>query len=336
MSIYNCSLAVVIPAFRAANEIGAVIRQIPGFADFIIVVDDASDDGLERVVAGFPDPRIIYLRHEKNRGVGGAVITGFKKALELSADLVAKVDADGQMDPSFLDRFAAAAVHYDCDYVKANRFGHLAALPAMPRSRLFGNLALSFLTKLSSGCWNVFDPQNGYVLITRRMLKRMDLAAIDSGYFFENSMLVNLNILRARIAEIYLPARYGKESSSMRLGQILASFPGKLARSLFHRIYQKYVFRSLSPVALLLAAGTLLMGWGGLWSAAAWLKSAATDVPATAGTVVLGLLPLLLGFACMLQALVMDVADQGACISFDYDDEALAADLPPDASNEKK
>lgn len=334
MAILDHTLAVVVPAFRAAGTIGAVLRAVPGYADFIIVVDDASDDDLFREVEKVGDPRVVYIRHEKNTGVGGSVVTGFKKALALSADLVAKVDADGQMDPAFLDRFAAAAVRFHCDYVKANRFGHLSALPAMPRSRLLGNLALSLLTKFASGCWNVFDPQNGFVLITRGMLKRLDLSALDRGYFFENSMLVNLNILRARIAEIYIPARYGGEASSMKIGSILASFPGKLARAFFRRMFQKYVFRGLSPVALLAAAGAGLMGWGALWSAAAWAKSAATSVPATAGTVVLGLLPLLLGFACMLQALVMDVADQGASQSFDYDDEALV--LPAACGNDPK
>ncbi|MBI5845092.1 MAG: glycosyltransferase family 2 protein [Deltaproteobacteria bacterium] len=324
MAIENRTLAVVIPAFRAEAAINIVIDSVPSCVDHIIVVDDASPDGLSEKVAGLADPRIILLRHGENLGVGGAMITGFRKALELGADLVAKVDADGQMDPALLPAFAKIAVRHNCDYVKANRFGHMDALPSMPKKRLWGSIALTFLTKFASGCWNVFDPQNGYVLITRRMLSRLNLDALDRGYFFENSMLINLNVMRARIAEIYIPARYGNEISSMKLSSILRTFPGKLVRGFFYRVYQKYVFRSVSPFALLFFLGLLLMAWGGIWGGLAWYESAATGQAAATGTVVLGLLPLLLGFASVLQALVLDVADAGECLLFDCDDESLA------------
>lgn len=331
MTIENKTLAVVIPAFRAEDTIAGVVASVPACADHIIVVDDASPDGLSEVVAQLSDRRIVLLRHEKNQGVGGAMISGFKKALSLGADLVAKVDADGQMDPLHLPAFAKIAVRHGCDYVKANRFGHLDALPSMPKKRLWGSIALTFLTKFASGCWNVFDPQNGYVLITRRMLARLDLDALDRGYFFENSMLINLNIMRARIGEIYIPAKYGEEISSMKLSSIIRSFPGKLAKGFFRRVYQKYVFRSVSPFALLFFLGMALMAWGGIWGGFAWYESAATGQAATTGTVVLGLLPLLLGFASVLQALVLDVADAGECLLFDCDDESL---VPPDGNGE--
>ncbi len=324
MTIENKTLAVVIPAYRAEGSIGGVIRSMPACVDRIIVVDDASPDGLARAVEEAGDKRTVLIRHQKNRGVGGAMVTGFRKALELGADLVAKVDADGQMDPAQLPAFARAALLHGCDYVKANRFGHIDALPAMPRARLAGSIALTFLTKFASGYWNVFDPQNGYVLISRRMLKRLDLSAIDPGYFFENSMLINLNVMRARIAEIYLPARYGGEISSMKLHRILLSFPWKLFKGFCYRVYHKYVFRSTSPFALLLFFGLALMLWGGIWGGRAWLLSFRTGIPAATGTVVLGLLPLLLGFASILQALVLDVADAGECLLFDADDESLA------------
>jgi glycosyltransferase involved in cell wall biosynthesis len=305
------------------KSIQDVIRRIPPWVDWIIVIDDASTDGTAAALQQLSDPRIVFLRHENNTGVGGAMVTGFRKALALQADLIAKIDADGQMDPQYLDRFARAAVRFQCDYVKANRFGHIENLPAMPLARLAGNLLLTFLTKFASGYWNVFDPQNGYVMITRKMLKRLDLKRLDRGYFFENSMLIHLNVMRAKIGEIYLPARYAGENSSLRLSRIIATFPGKLLGGYLYRIYQKYVFRSLSPFALLVFFGIAALAWGTVWGGMAWWHSYKTQIPATTGTVILALLPLLMGWSALLQALILDVQDAGPCLLFDYDDEAL-------------
>lgn len=323
MPIEGRTIAVVIPAYQAEKSIRKVIEQIPSYVDWVIVVDDASTDGTLAAVKQISDARMCVLSHEANTGVGGAMITGFQKAIELQADLIVKIDADGQMDPKYLDLFARAAIRFQCDYVKANRFGHIEKLPAMPKIRLAGNLFLTFLTKFVSGYWNVFDPQNGYVLITRKMLKRLDFKNLDCGYFFENSMLINLNIMRAKIAEIYLPARYGDEKSSMSLSRVIFTFPGKLLRGYLYRVYHKYVFRSLSPFALLLIFGIVTMLWGIFWGGLSWWRSYATQVPATTGTVILALMPLLLGWSSLLQALVLDVQDAGSCLLFDYDDDVL-------------
>jgi glycosyltransferase involved in cell wall biosynthesis len=323
MAIEGHSIALVIPAYQAQAAISSVLAIIPAYVDWIIVVDDASKDETAAVVKRHADQRIILLSHDRNCGVGGAMITGFKKALDLKADFIAKIDADGQMDPSCLDRFAQVCLLHNCDYVKANRFGHLDALPVMPKLRLYGSIILSFLTKLTSGYWNVFDPQNGYIMITRKMLRRLDLERIDQGYFFENSMLILLNIMRARIGEIYLPACYGTEVSSMKLSNILRTFPGKLCAGFIYRVYQKYFFRSLSPFFLLLNLGLVCCLWGALWGGWAWYKSSVTGIPATTGTVVLALLPLILGWSALLQAFVLDVQDAGPCLLFDYDDETL-------------
>jgi len=323
MGIENQKLAVVIPAYKAEASISAVVELIPSYVDWIVIVNDASPDGTQKVVEKICDPRIVLINHGKNQGVGGAMISGFRKALELDAYLIAKLDADGQMDPRFLDRFALMAIRHQCDYVKANRFGHIEALPAMPRIRFLGNLFLTFLTKWASGYWNVFDPQNGFVMITRKMLKRLDLTKIDKSYFFENSMLINLNILRAQIGEIYMPAHYGEEISSMRLGKIIKDFPVKLVRGYVHRIYQKYIFRSLSPFIFLLLFGILSTVWGCAWGGISWWKSYFTGIPATTGTVILALLPLLLGWTALLQAFILDVQDAGPCLLLDHDDETL-------------
>jgi len=323
MGIGGKKLAVVIPAYNVAGSIGSLVKRIPPYVDWIIIVNDASTDSPEETIFQISDPRVVLLNHDINVGVGGAMVTGYRKALELKADLIAKIDADGQMPPEYLDRFAKIAIIHKCDYIKANRFGHLKSLSAMPKIRLFGSLILTFLTKFASGYWNVFDPQNGYVMITRNTLKRLDLARIDKGYFFENSMLINLNIIRARIGELYLPAHYGQEKSHMKISKIIGTFPVKLFKGFLYRVYQKYIFRSLSPFAIYLLFGILSISWGCIWGGIAWCKSFVTQIPATTGTVTLALLPLLLGWVAILHAIALDVQDPGPCILFDYDDESL-------------
>src|SRR4029079_14012769 len=172
------TVAVAIPAFRAESTIAAVVGTLPDFVDHVVVVDDASPDGTGRVLAGLPAGRLKVLRHEKNRGVGGAMKTAFLRCLELGVDVVVKMDADGQMDPAHLGPLIDALIKTGCDYAKGNRFLDAHALAAMPRVRLWGNLALTFLTKMASGYWHIFDPQNGYVACRASTLRRLDLDAI--------------------------------------------------------------------------------------------------------------------------------------------------------------
>lgn len=320
MAVEGRTLAVVIPAYRAAGSIAAVVGRMPAEVDWIIIVNDASPDGLDDAVAALADPRIVRLKHATNQGVGGAMVTGFRHALSLRADYVAKVDADNQMDPQYLPCFVRAAIEHQCDYVKANRFGHLKELRSMPATRKFGNIAMSFLTKLASGYWNVFDPQNGYLMLSGRALRRLNLDRIDRSYFFENSMLINLNIVRARVAEIYIPARYADEVSSLKIGRILSAFPRKLLSGLLYRIWQKYIFRSVAPVFLLLLAGVPATIFGVIWGAVAWYQSITSGIPATTGTVVLSLLPLIVGTEMVLNALLLDVQEAGPCILVDAED----------------
>jgi dolichol-phosphate mannosyltransferase len=323
MAVEDRTLAVVIPSYKAADSIADVVARIPVYVDWIIVVNDASPDVLDGTMALIRDPRIVYLRHDVNRGVGGAMVSGYREAIRRRANYVAKIDSDGQMDPQFLNRFVRAAVLHDCDYVKANRFGHLDAIQSMPRTRLWGNVLLSFLTKMASGYWNVFDPQNGYVMISDRALARIDLSRIDESYFFENSMLINLNIIRAKVAEIHIPAKYGNEISSLVLRRILTKFPGKLLAGYMHRVYQKYVIRSLSPYALLLLFAFPCLLWGIGWGVYSWIISVKTGVPATTGTVILALLPFMVGWSMLLQALAFDIQDTGPSVLVDCDDKTL-------------
>ena len=177
----------------------------------------------------------------------------------------------------------------------------------MPRHRLLGSLALTFMTKMASGYWHVFDPQNGFVACRAAMLQRLELQQIATDYFFENDMLVQLNVHGARVVDVPLPARYGDEVSSMRISRILLTFPARLFFRYWWRIYQRYALRDFSPVVLFLASGMLLCTWAvgfGSWS---WFQSWQTGVVATTGTVMLTALPFILGFELLLHAVLLDI-----------------------------
>jgi len=305
----NKSVAVVIPAYNVAPHISAVIQGLPSFVDHIYVVNDASTDDTAGVLKSVSDPRLTVLQHTTNRGVGGATVTGFQAALAGGADVIVKMDGDGQMDPAYLQRLIEPVVQGGFDYAKGNRFLDDAELATMPRIRLAGNLLLTFLTKLASGYWHVFDPQNGYLAVDRRTLARLKLDRIARRYFFENDMLVHLNIVRARVTDVAIPARYGDEVSSMRLGTILFTFPPRLIRRFWFRVYQRHVLRDFSVVAIFWYFGGLLLAWGVLFGLWVWARSISSGTPATTGTVMLSALPLILGFQLVLQAILIEIGD---------------------------
>jgi glycosyltransferase involved in cell wall biosynthesis len=300
-------IVVAIPAYRAEATIAEVVRSLPAFVDTIIVVDDASPDRGFEVASALDEPRLVILRHGKNRGVGGAMCTAYEKALELGCDIVVKMDADGQMDPERLGDLLDAMLDGNFDYAKGNRFLHRGALASMPRHRLLGSLALTFLTKMASGYWHIYDPQNGFVACRSKVLERLELARIANDYFFENDMLVHLNVLGARVIDVPLPARYANEVSSMRISRILFSFPGRLFCRYWWRIYERYTLRDFSPIVPFLVSGILLCTWAVIFGAWAWFRSWQTGVVASTGTVMLTALPLILGFELLLHAMLLDI-----------------------------
>jgi glycosyltransferase involved in cell wall biosynthesis len=249
------TIGVVIPAYNVEGSICKVVDGIPDWVDRIIVVDDASRDETLEAACGIASNRLIVLHHEVNQGVGGATLTGFRRALEEGVKIAVKMDGDGQMDPAYLPALLDAVTIQGYDYAKGNRFLHSAELSSMPRYRLFGNFVLTFLTKLTSGYWNVFDPQNGYLAIRRDALAQLNLDRLAKRFFFENDLLINLNILGFRVKDVAIPALYGDERSNIKISRILSSFPIYLFRRYWYRIYHKYVLRDFSPVALFLFLG---------------------------------------------------------------------------------
>jgi len=301
--------SILIPAFRAEASIVGVIASVPAWVNHIIVVDDASPDNTSAVVEALNDPRVILLRHERNRGLGAAMATGYARALELNSDVVTKMDSDGQMDPRYLPALVGAITQGGYGYAKGNRFFDLRSLRDMPRLRRWGSIILSLLTKAASGYWNLTDPQNGYVAISGDTLRRLDLQALDKRFFFENEMLIQLNILSVPVAEIPMPARYDNHVSTMRPSRILFDYPPKLLAGWLKRMWLKYCTLAVSPIGVLLALGVPMMAWGlgfGLWE---WRRSILTGQLTSTGTVMLGAVPFILGFQMILQALLMDVAN---------------------------
>jgi len=300
---------VVIPAYNVAPHLGVVLRGIPAFVDTVTVVDDGSTDDTAEAAKNVGDPRVTVLDSPTNEGVGGAMARGFEHALAQGDGIIVKMDGDGQMDPADLPRLLEPIVDGRCDYAKGNRFLRSRELDIMPKARLAGNFVLTFLTKLASGYWNVFDPQNGYLAITSGTLRLLDLGRLSRRYFFENDMLINLNIFDARVCDVAMPSRYGTERSSMRLGRILCSFPFHLFRGYWHRFYRKHVLRDFSPVALFMLTGLPLLAWGTGFGLYTWGQSWLQNQFASTGTVMLSVLPFLVGFELVLQALVLEIRD---------------------------
>lgn len=302
-------IGVVIPAYNVAGHIRDVVEGLPALVDRIVVVDDASKDKTSEVLASLSEPRLHVLSLPVNTGVGGAMVAGFRAIVASGVDLVVKMDGDGQMDPQQLPRLLDAIVVDGYDYAKGNRFLDSDELAQMPKLRLLGNFILSFLTKLSSGYWSVFDPQNGFVAIDVTVLRKLPLERLSRRYFFENDMLVHLNIAQARVKDVAIPARYGDERSSLRVSQVLATFPAYLCRRFWYRVYQRHVLRDFSVVAVFWIVGAALVSWGVGFGATMWVVSAVSGHPATTGTVMLAALPLILGFQLVLQAILIEVQE---------------------------
>jgi glycosyltransferase involved in cell wall biosynthesis len=305
-------IAVVIPCFRVQAVIGDVIDRIgPEVASIVVVDDGCPEETGRHVVATCADPRVTVLRNEVNAGVGGAVVRGYRHALRAGAQIVVKLDGDGQADPGQLPRLIDPILAHRADYTKGNRF----ALPyqlltqarrEMPLGRLIGNSALSFLHKAVSGYWDVVDPTNGFTAIHRRALERIDLDQVARGYFFEQDMLFHLGMIRAVVKDVPMPTRYGGESSSLRIAHVLRTFPHQMLRRFVQRVFYQYLVTDFNIASVQFLAAAPMLLWGFLFGAYRW--SLGAHGPAnTAGTVMLSALPIMLGWQLLLSAIAFDV-----------------------------
>lgn len=304
----DVQVAVVIPCYRVTQQILGVLRQIGPDVARIYCVDDACPDGTgDLIEKTYGVGRITVIRHEKNIGVGGATLSGYSAAIEDGADIIVKIDGDGQMDARLIPNFVRPIQDGWADYVKGNRFANLEDPKSMPALRLFGNSALSFLTKLSSGYWNIFDPTNGYTAIHSDVARRIAKRPLARRYFFESDILHHLNMMRAVVTDMPMKARYGNEESNLRIGRVLLPFAYRHLRNAVRRIALQYFLRDFSLASLELLIGVGALTFGVTFGIRGWIESSETLEPATAGTVMVAALPVIVGVQLLLNAINYDI-----------------------------
>jgi glycosyltransferase involved in cell wall biosynthesis len=305
--LHGKSVAVVVPAHDEQELVATTIRGIPEFVDRIYVVDDASRDGTADAARGAGDGRVDVIAHERNGGVGAAIVTGYRQALADGVDVACVMAADNQMDPSDLVRIATPVARGDVDYAKANRLVSGEAWRVMPRTRYLGGAVLSLLTKIASGYWHVADSQSGYTAASREILEQLDLERIYPRYGFPNDMLVHLNVWNARVRDIPSRPVYGVgERSGIRIPSVVPRISWLLVKGFFWRMREKYVIRDFHPLVFFYAFGFLMTVIGfGLGVAEVVLRIAGNAV--SVGTVVLVALLLIFGSQFTLFAMWFDM-----------------------------
>jgi len=253
-------IGVVVPAYNEEMLIGETLNNIPAYVDKIYVVDDGSTDKTVEVVEGFAenDGRTILIRHEENKGVGAAIVSGYKKALEDGTDVVAVMAGDNQMDAAFLPSLLDPIIEGEADYAKGNRLLSPEYRRGMSKWRFFGNSILTFLTKMASGYWQLMDPQNGYTAISEQALERINLDLIYPWYGYCNDLLVKLNVYGFRVVDVPHPARYGKEKSKIKYSKYIPKVSWLLLKDFLWRLKMKYVVLSFHPLVLFYLFGVIL------------------------------------------------------------------------------
>lgn len=304
-------IASVVPAFNEEMLIKDTIVSIPDFIDKIYVVDDCSADRTAEIIEALrkEDSRVICINHDRNLGVGAAIVSGYKKALKEGIDIVTVMAGDNQMDPAFLKSFLDPIVDGEADYTKGNRLFSTGSRNGMSGWRFFGNSMLTFLTKISSGYWQMVDPQNGYTAISRRALEKIDLDSVYPRYGYCNNMLCKLNVQGLKVMDIQHPARYGNEKSKIRYGNYILSVSNLLLSDFLWRLKIKYTVLNFHPLILFYTFGFMLSILGiaeGLYSL--YYKLVLSGPIFEKG--VLALLTFIMGIQFLLFAMVFDMQSE--------------------------
>lgn len=301
-------IGVVIPAFRVRNHILEVLTDIGPEVALICVVDDACPEKSgELVLEQNDDSRVHVITHSTNQGVGGATKSGFRYLLNSGCDVLVKLDGDGQMDPSLISELVAPVISGESDYCKGNRFVTLDGIRSMPKIRLIGNVFLSFISKASSGYWNVFDPNNGFIAISSPALRAIDLKLVSQRYFFESDMLFQLGLIRACVRDIPTPTKYGEEKSSLNLTKATLEFPLKHLRNFLRRIFITYYLKDFSLPGFQLLLGSLLSVGATVFGLYNFIRSQSMNVGTEPGTLILFAVLLIMGFQLLLGFITHDV-----------------------------
>ncbi|VVB85946.1 UDP-N-acetylglucosamine--dolichyl-phosphate N-acetylglucosaminyltransferase [uncultured archaeon] len=261
---YN--IGVVVPAFNEELLIEETLRSVPEYVTKIYVVDDCSTDRTSEIVKSFTDPRIVPVRHDKNRGVGAAIITGYKLALEDEMDIVAVMAGDNQMDPEQLPGLLMPIIEGRADYTKGNRLISKEFRQGMSRWRFFGNAMLTMITKIGCGYWHIMDPQNGYTAISRHALEVMSLDSLYPYYGYCNDLLIKLNTFGMRVEDVVMPARYGREKSKIKYSKYIVKVAPMIFRGFLWRLKTKYIVLDFHPLVFFYISSMVLLPAGVLFS----------------------------------------------------------------------
>jgi dolichol-phosphate mannosyltransferase len=308
------TIDVVIPCYRVSKQIVPVVRDVLAQAQVrnVIVVDDACPEQSGQVVQEVfaANARVVVLSHEANLGVGGAVLTGYRYAFAAGAQIVVKVDGDGQMAPRLIGTLIKPILIRQADYTKGNRFFNPKSLAVMPKIRLFGNSVLSLVNKFSSGYWSIIDPTNGFTAISSAAYRQLDLDTLDHRYFFESDLLFQLGIVNAVVKDVPMQAVYADEPSSLNISRLTLEFPPKYINRFFKRIAFKYFIREFNIASLEIICGVPALCAGLSFGLYEWMrhKQLAEFTP-PGQTMIVGLL-ILMGFQLILSALNYDITHE--------------------------
>ncbi len=298
---------LIVPCYKVKAHILDVIAKAPTWVGGIVCVDDACPEKSgEFIEQNAKDPRVVVVKLAQNQGVGGATMAGYREAIARGGQVLVKVDGDDQMDMGFMAHLVAPILLGEADYAKGNRFTSISHLAAMPRVRVFGNAALSFAAKLSTGYWNIFDPTNGYTAIEAQVARRAIAKRVSQRFFFETDLLYHLGTLRAVVRDVPMPARYGGEVSNLRIGAIIGPFAFKHLTNFMQRTLGQYFVRDFNAASLEMVFGLASFVFG-VGYAGHYLSSSHAGQAASAGVVMAAALPIMLGTQLLLQALNFDV-----------------------------
>lgn len=306
-------VAVVIPAYNEEKLIAKTVLSVPDYVDRIIAVNDKSTDNTGRKLDDMKKTikNLEVINSEKNGGVGHSIKAGLKSGAKQDMDLFAVMAGDAQMDPVYLPKLLDEIIDKKLDFVKANRFMHLDELKKMPTYRKFGNIVITIITKFATGYYSIFDTQNGYVVYSRKVVEELSFDLLSNRYDYENTVLVGLSIIGAKIGDVPIPALYGDETSTINLLPTALKTLGSLHKGFWRRIYYKYILYNFHPIALFLLSGLMFMIFGFGFGIFALYEKLIRDISPTTGTVMLSVLPIILGFQMLLTALIMDVNNEG-------------------------
>ena len=302
------SICVVIPAYKVSKHILQVITSIGPEVDKIIIIDDACPEGSgELVRCSTSDPRVEVLNHSVNQGVGGAVKSGYMRALAINSKIIVKIDGDGQMDTSRIIELVSPLLNGAAGYTKGNRFFEVEAITKMPKIRILGNIGLSFLTKLSTGYWQIFDPNNGFTAVDATVLRKIPLNKLDSRYFFESDLLFRLNLYGVIVEDIPIPCLYGNEKSNLSIFRTLIEFPIKHLRNFFKRIIYTYYLKDFNLASIELPLGIVFGSFGLILGLTNWITGLQDNQATPTGTLILVSMSIITGNQLILAFFSYDV-----------------------------